>query len=222
MQRIKARDPPWYNNNILTAYKRYNRKFRVFKRRGYPSSMLPEIEYCKRTYTELVQTSKDAYLKTQGLKLIDKSTNAKTYWSILKNFTSNIRMPCIPPIFYNNKLISDFQKKSDAFNAYFADQCTVLETGSVLPPFKLLTQEKLKKCTFSKDDIHSILNAIKENKSHGWDEISSKMIILCGESLVEPLFIIFNNCLSKGIFPKSWKKANVVPIHKKNKKKMIL
>ena len=221
MKRVKARDPPWYNNNISAAYKRYNRKFRAFKRRGYPSDMLPEIENHKKIYADLVQIAKDAYLKTQGLKLNDKSTNAKTYWSILKNFTSSIKMPCIPPIFYNNNLISDFQKKAEAFNTYFADQCTVLETGSELPPFELLTQKKLNECTFSKDDIHSILIAIKENKSHGCDEISSKMISMCGESLVDPLFIIFNNCLSKGIFPKNWKKANVVPIHKKNKKNDI-
>ena len=222
MQRVKARDPPWYNKNILAAYKRYNRKFRSFKRRGYPQRMIPEIEKYKKTYTELVQTSQDAYLKTQGLKLSDKETNQKTYWSILKNFTSSIKMPVIPPIFYNDNLISDFQKKSDAFNTYFADQCTVLETGSELPLFELLTEEKLRDFAFSKEDIRSILNAIKENKSHGWDEISSKMIIICGESIVEPLFIIFNNCMAKGIFPKSWKKANVVPIHKKNKKNNIL
>ena len=222
LQRVKARDPPWYNKNILSAYKRYNRKFRLYKRRGYPEQMLSEIDRYKKAYTELVVTSQESYLKTQGLKLSDKSTNQKTYWSILKNFTSNIKMPCIPPIFYNNDLISDFQKKSDAFNIYFADQCTVLETGSELPFLELLTQEKLKNCTFSKDDIHSILNATKENKSHGWDEISAKMIIICGESIVEPLFIILNNCMSKGIFPKNWKKANVVPIHKKNAKNNIL
>ena len=221
LQRVKARDPPWYNKNILTAYKRYNRKFRAFKRRGYPLQMIPELERYKKAYTELVKTSQDAYLKTQGLKLTDNSTNQKTYWSILKNFTSNIKMPCIPPIFHNNNLISDFQKKADVFNDYFSNQCTVLETGSELPFLELLTEEKLTNCTFSKDDISSILNAIKGNKSHGWDDISARMIIICGESIVEPLFIIFNNCMSKGIFPKNWKKANVVPIHKKNKKNDI-
>ena len=69
MQRVKARDPPWYNNNILASYKRYNRKFRVYKRRGYPACMLQEIENYKKTYTESVQISQDTYLKTHGLKL---------------------------------------------------------------------------------------------------------------------------------------------------------
>ena len=91
-----------------------------------------------------------------------------------------------------------------------------------MPPFEPLTQEQLKTCTFTKDDIRSILTAIKGNKSHGWDEVSSKMVIICGESIVEPLFMIFNNCISKGIFPEVWKKANVVPIHKKNKKNEII
>ena len=35
------------------------------------------------------------------------------------------------------------------------------------------------------------------------------------------MFIIYQNCLSKGIFPKKWKKANVSPIHKKKEKNVI-
>ena len=42
------------------------------------------------------------------------------------------------------------------------------------------------------------------------------MIKLCDEVLLLPLKLIFENCLSQGIFPEMWKKANVVSIHKKN------
>ena len=41
------------------------------------------------------------------------------------------------------------------------------------------------------------------------------MIKLCGNSICKPLSIIFNDRLNKGKFPHEWKKANVVPIHKK-------
>ena len=37
-------------------------------------------------------------------------------------------------------------------------------------------------------------------------------------SIVPPLLIIFNNALATGTFPNTWKKANVVPIHKKREK----
>ena len=42
------------------------------------------------------------------------------------------------------------------------------------------------------------------------------MIKLSDASLVTPLKIIFTNCLRRGVFPEIWKRANVVPIHKKN------
>ena len=44
---------------------------------------------------------------------------------------------------------------------------------------------------------------------------------MCGASLCKPLHIIFKNCISKGIFPEKWKKANVIPIFKKDKKFLV-
>ena len=35
------------------------------------------------------------------------------------------------------------------------------------------------------------------------------------ESICKPLEIIFKSCLSQGVFPAEWKKANVVPVYKK-------
>ena len=40
------------------------------------------------------------------------------------------------------------------------------------------------------------------------------------ESLITPLRLIFKNCLRRGIFPETWKRANVVPVHKKNEKNL--
>ena len=45
------------------------------------------------------------------------------------------------------------------------------------------------------------------------------MLKLCGPSLCKPLSIISKSCLSQIKLPVEWKKANVVPIHKKKKKK---
>ena len=41
------------------------------------------------------------------------------------------------------------------------------------------------------------------------------MVIICSVSLCKPVSIISNDCLNEGKFPHEWKKANVVPIHKK-------
>ena len=47
------------------------------------------------------------------------------------------------------------------------------------------------------------------------------MIKICSESVAIPLKIIFDESLRKGIFPEIWKKANVVPIYKKEDKNLI-
>ena len=47
------------------------------------------------------------------------------------------------------------------------------------------------------------------------------MLLLCDDSIVLPLRLIFQNILSTGIFPDLWKRANVTPIHKKGDKQII-
>ena len=51
--------------------------------------------------------------------------------------------------------------------------------------------------------------------------LSIQMIKLCGNSICKPLSIIFNDCLNEDKFPDKWKKANVVPIHKKGNKQSL-
>ena len=46
------------------------------------------------------------------------------------------------------------------------------------------------------------------------------MVKMCGESGY-PLKIIFETALKSGIYPDKWKKANVVPVHKKESKNML-
>ena len=57
-------------------------------------------------------------------------------------------------------------------------------------------------------------------KAHGWDNISIRMIKLCGKSIALPLSLIFQSILNDGVFPDDWKKSNV-PCHKKDSKNLI-
>ena len=52
----------------------------------------------------------------------------------------------------------------------------------------------------------------------GHDNISIRMLKICGPATLKPLTIIFKQCVGKGCFPSEWKKADNVPIHKKGKK----
>ena len=41
------------------------------------------------------------------------------------------------------------------------------------------------------------------------------------DSITEPLGIIFKNCINKSVFPTKWKKANVLPVFKKDNKQQL-
>ena len=47
------------------------------------------------------------------------------------------------------------------------------------------------------------------------------MIKICSQSLILQLKIIFEHSLKKGKFPEIWKKANVIPVHKKEDKMLV-
>ena len=59
------------------------------------------------------------------------------------------------------------------------------------------------------------------NKAHGHDNILVRMIKLCTNSVAQPLTLIFRNSAAAGIFSTRWKRANIVPIHKKNDKQIV-
>ena len=65
------------------------------------------------------------------------------------------------------------------------------------------------------EHIVSLIRKLNPNKANGSDGISGQMLLLCDDSIVLPLRIIFGNILSSGTYPDIWKLANVTPIFKK-------
>ena len=141
---------------------------------------------------------------------------------MFKTVLNDNKIPCIPPIFHKNKYIVDFKVKSEIFNTFFAEQCSIIPTKSVLPSkLTLLIENSLSKCNFPKKDILQIIRNSDSSKAHRYDMISSRMLKLCGDSICKPLELIFKTCLRNDRFPLEWKKASVVPIHKKGDKQTI-
>ena len=186
-----------------------------------------QVDYLKlqntiKELSELISTRKNDYNLHHANKLIDSTTSFKTYWSILKTFYNGRKIPIIPPLLINYKLETDFKKKAHHFNAFLASKCTPLINNSVVPDsVDYITTAKLSSINFNNVDIFKIIKSLNANKVHGHDDISIRMIKLCDQSIVKPLSIIFKNCIEDGIFPDTWKKSNIIPVHKKGDKQII-
>ena len=66
-----------------------------------------------------------------------------------------------------------------------------------------------------------ILNILKSPDANDANDISIRMLKLSQKSILKPLKLFFENCLRTTLFPDQWKKANVVPIHKKGDKQLL-
>ena len=130
---------------------------------------------------------------TQKFNTIQKST--KAYWALLKIFLNNRKIPVIPPLFHNNKFVTDFKGKVELFNSFFAKQCSLIKNGSKRPPqLHFLTDKRLSTVKFASNDMLKIIQNLNPNKAHGHDNISIRMLKICGDSLCRPSELIFNDC----------------------------
>ena len=111
--------------------------------------------------------------------------------------------------------ISNFRQKANLCNDYFADQCKIFDNGSALPEVTYKTNESIYHINITANHIVDIISKISSNKAEGCDMLSVRMLQLCPLEVANPLQIIFQKCLDSGIFPDSWKYANVQPVHKK-------
>ena len=73
----------------------------------------------------------------------------------------------------------------------------------------------LQNIAIDRDKVLKLIRNLNTNKAQGCDDISASMIEICDCSIVEPLCLIFEKCLDTGKYPSIWKKANLVPVHKK-------
>ena len=66
-----------------------------------------------------IEDSKKKYYEKLSNKLSNDKLNGKCYWAILKRLSNGKKIPCIPPILYEDKFVTDFQVKKGIFNSPF-------------------------------------------------------------------------------------------------------
>ena len=168
-----------------------------------------------------IKDAKSNYFSRLGESLNDPAITPKKYWSILHSFLHKRKILKIPPMRHNNTFLTDTMVKVNTFSSFFAKQYSLIEPGSDLPADYLLTHHRLESVNIDPAKIISVIRAFDVSKAHGWDDVSVCMVKICDESLVKPLFNIFQFSLETGNFPSNWKRGNIVPVHKKGNKNLI-
>ena len=219
---IDERDPPWVTEKIKKLLKDKIKLYKLYIKNSRKIGVYEKLLNMTNNITTEISNSKKIYFDNLAEKLSDPKLNRKAYWGILKSFTNWKKIPAIPPLLINNQLITNFHEKANNFNQYISNQCSVIDNSSKLPMYKApYTTSLLSFVDIKELDISNILKSLDANKAHGHDDISVRMLKLSQKSILKPLKLIFENCLRTRLFPDQWKKANVVPIHKKGDKQLI-
>ena len=131
----------------------------------------------------MIHDSKHNYYSRLANKLLNVQRNSKLLWSILKIFLNNKKVPIIPPLFHENKLVTDLKK---SWAIYF-------------------TEKSLSTINQSSNNIIDIIQQSNPNEAHGHHMIRIRMLKIRGKSICRPLEQIFNKFVSNGVFPSAWK-----------------
>ena len=167
--------PEWMNSFIISSLKKrtkYTKRFHKNPSRYNKELLNNEANECRR----LIIQAKEKHIAKMSTKLDNPNTVPKTYWSIISRFLNKRKMPAIPPILADGKLVSDFKIKSELFNSHFAAQCTPVKNASTFTKFKYRTDKRLNSFTINENDIFLIIKNLNADKPHGSDNISIRML----------------------------------------------
>ena len=174
------KDPPWVNKRVKVLLNENRQIYNSYKASKNNFVLQQMFKASQETLRREIENSKLKYFQNLSDKLSSESPNSKSYWTLLKSFLSNTKIPCIPPLFHLNRYIVDFKEKCDLFNCFFSDQCSLIDTNSIIPSDSLkLTDNVLSNIEINVEEILNIIRTLNLNKVHGPDGISIRMIKIC-------------------------------------------
>ena len=170
------RDPPWINNKVKELINEKNDTFQCYLHSNKDPKLFNKVEYLQNELKSLIEANKEKYYSRISKRMMNPLTSTKTYWSILKSFLNNKKIPCIPPLFLQNRYITKYKDKAELFNNFFANQCSLINNSRVLSSLLLKqTENAISSIEFGSDDIAKIIHNFDPNKAHGHDMSSIRM-----------------------------------------------
>ena len=214
--RIYPDDKPFYNAELRKKRRKKNIAHRKAKKSNSPTDW-EQFRKLRNEYNESIKAAKLKNEKDRASMLRDRETlSPKKWWRLAKSFLKKDKSPTFPPLKVGEDLVCDDEGKAEVFNNFFASSSDVDDSNAPKPDHKCVSDQKLEKVVIQVKDISDLLKSLDVSKATGPDQVSQVMLKKAGDVIAPHLTKLFNLSLEKGIFPSSWKKANVTPIHKKN------
>ena len=180
---IDDKDPPWMSDEIPNKINKRDIFYQLLKKYKLNLTDFDVINELTLELSSRISQRGEEYYFQLAKKLNDPQTSL----SFLKKIFHGRKIPVIPPLLTDGKLVSDFKEKVNIFKEFFSHQCTLFNNGSECPNQLILySNKRLSSVIFDDQDIFKSSIALNINKAHGYDDISIRMIKICDSALVKP------------------------------------
>ncbi|KAL0839920.1 hypothetical protein ABMA28_016536 [Loxostege sticticalis] len=207
--------PVWFSHSLITTCKNKQRFWIKWKKFGNQCDYEKFSRYrsvfkkkCRECYDKYMRSVEDGITK-----------NVKHFWTYISNRKSKSEIPAT--MHFLNHTSNDPETIcgmfSDFFQSVFEPATSSLQQWQ--PPSETSDQDiLLSNLYFSESEILKELKNLDPSKGAGPDGLPPQFFVATATSICKPLHIIYNKCMSEGVFPKVWKLANITPIHKNESK----
>ena len=105
---------PWFNKKIRAFIQEKNVAYKTYRDNSGNIALKCRLKYLQTCLNAFIEVAKEKY-HNRTSKLINTQKNFKVYWSLLKTFLNNKKISIIPPLFHENRFITDFREKKKNF-----------------------------------------------------------------------------------------------------------
>ena len=215
--KIRTNSPPWITQDVIEAMNDRNDLFKQAKR-SLDSNDIKLAHRARNRTTKLLHSSKADYIKES---LYQYKDDPKKFWQILNNSLLKGEMNTNDVTFnVGNDVYTTIEDSCEYMNNHFANVGKRLHSqfSNSLLQNNYVDEYNIEcdnsEIMFNVDDIVKVVKDIDVHKGSGIDYMPSFILKDVFEVITSQLTYLFNQSMSKGIFPDSWAIATITPIPK--------
>ena len=110
--------PPQFNTKIKSLFHEQIKTYKGLGKNTENNQQIEKLNSLQNRLKWVIDGCKHNYYSSLAKKLINAQKNSKPYWSILKTFLNNKKVPNIHPLFHESKFVTDFKKKAELINGH--------------------------------------------------------------------------------------------------------
>ena len=210
---LRKKFPPWFDRTVRELLRTKESAFRRKKANPSPEN----VALHARARTDFKRQAAKSYSDYLIGLVRDFKDNSKRFWSFIRSLKlcGNVS----PSLECNGSVIRNLVDRANCFNVTFSKKFSDPRVD-VYPEAHQLGAPGLSGFSVPDGRVAQLLREMSAHKACGPDGLSARILSECADEFAVPLGIICHISATSGVFPTVWKRAHVIPVHKKGSKKL--